>query len=51
VKGLAPAVRVIIVHEGHTQQAWGHASENLGDMSLLSTADVERLLAAEHPHA
>jgi uncharacterized protein (DUF58 family) len=51
VKGLGTAVQVIIVHEGPTQQAWGHASENLGDMSLLSTADVERLLAAEHPHA
>jgi uncharacterized protein (DUF58 family) len=51
VKSLGTALRVIIVHEGPTQQSWEHASENLGDMSLLSTADVERLLAAEYPHA
>jgi uncharacterized protein (DUF58 family) len=51
VKGLGTAVRVIIVHEGPTQTAWKEADEDLGEMSLLSTADVERLLAAEYPHA
>src|SRR5579864_1501274 len=51
VKGLGTAVRVIIVNEGPTQTAWQEAGENLGEMSLLSTAEVERLLAAEYPHA
>lgn len=51
VKGLGTAVRAIIVHEGPTQKAWEHVGENLGEVSVLSTADVERLLAAEYPHA
>ena len=51
VKALGTAVRAIIVHEGPTQKAWEHVDENLGEVSVLSTADVERLLAAEYPHA
>jgi len=51
VHALGTAVRAIIVHDGSTQKAWEQASENLGEVSVLSTADVERLLAAEYPHA
>jgi len=51
VHALGTAVRAIIVHDGYTQKAWEHASVNLGEVSVLSTADVERLLAAEYPHA
>jgi hypothetical protein len=51
VQALGTAVRAIIVHDGTTQKAWEQANENLGEVSVLSTADVERLLAAEYPHA
>ena len=51
VHALGTAVRAIIVHDGSTQKTWEQASENLGEVSVLSTADVERLLAAEYPHA
>ena len=51
VNALGTAVRAIIVHEGPTQKAWDHVDENPGEVSVLSTADVERLLAAEYPHA
>jgi uncharacterized protein (DUF58 family) len=51
LKALGSAVRAIIVHEGPTQKAWEQVGGNLGEVSVLSTADVERLLAAEYPHA
>jgi uncharacterized protein (DUF58 family) len=51
VKTLGTAVRAIIVHDGPTQKAWELASEELGEVSVISTADVEQLLAAEYPHA
>jgi uncharacterized protein (DUF58 family) len=51
VQALGTAVRAIIVHDGPTQKAWEHVDESLGEVSVLSTADVERLLAADYPHA
>ena len=51
VHALGTAVRAIIVHDGSTQKTWEQASENLGEVSVHSTADVERMLAAEYPHA
>lgn len=51
VQALGTAVRAIIVHDGPTQKAWEHVDESLGVVSVLSTADVEHLLAAEFPHA
>jgi uncharacterized protein (DUF58 family) len=44
VKALGTAVRVVIVHEGATTKPWALAEE-LGDVSLMSVADVERALA------
>jgi len=51
VTALGTAVRSIIVHEGPTQKAWEHLGEDRGEVSVISSADVERLLAAEYPHA
>ena len=45
VKALGTAVRVVIVHEGDTTKPWAEAEE-LGDVSMMSVADVERALAA-----
>ncbi len=45
MKALGTAVRVVIVHEGPTTKPWAGAEE-LGDVSLMSVADVERALAA-----
>jgi uncharacterized protein (DUF58 family) len=45
VKALGTAVRVVIVHEGPTTKPWAGAEE-LGDVSLMSVAEVERALAA-----
>jgi uncharacterized protein (DUF58 family) len=45
VKALGTAVRVVIVHEGPTTKPWAGAEE-LGDVSLMSVADVERAIAA-----
>jgi hypothetical protein len=50
VKALGTAVRVVIVHEGPTAKPWAGAEE-LGDVSLMSVADVERALAASGPQA
>ena len=46
VKALGTAVRVVIVHEGPTAKPWAGAEE-LGEVSLMSVADVERALAGE----
>jgi uncharacterized protein (DUF58 family) len=48
VKALGTAVRVVIVHEGPTAKPWAGAEE-LGEVSLMSVADVERALAASGP--
>ena len=45
---LGTAVRAIIVHEDPTKQAWEHVAEDIGELSVISTADVERLLATEY---
>jgi uncharacterized protein (DUF58 family) len=45
VKALGTAVRVVIVHDGPTTRPWAGAEE-LGDVSLMSVADVERALSA-----
>jgi len=45
VKALGTAVRVVIVHDGPTTKPSAGA-EDLGDVSLMSVADVERALAA-----
>jgi uncharacterized protein (DUF58 family) len=45
VKALGTAVRVVIVHEGPTTKP-SVGAEELGDVSLMSVADVERALAA-----
>ena len=51
VAALGTAVRGIIVHDGPTNRPWEHAAEELGELSAMSPADVERLLAAEYEHA
>jgi len=51
VKSLGTAVRAIIVHDGPTQRPWEHVGEELGELSLISPTDVERLIAAEYSHA
>jgi len=50
VKALGTAVRVVIVHEGPTTRPWAEA-EALGDVSLMSVADVESALARSAPAA
>lgn len=50
VQSLGAAVRGIIVHDGPTREPWEHASEELGELSVISPSDVERLLAAEYSH-
>ena len=50
VKALGTAVRVVIVHEGPTTRPWAEA-EALGEVSLMSVADVERALAKSAPQA
>jgi len=51
VKSLGTEVRAIIVHDGPTQTSWEHLGEELGELSLISPTDVERLLAAEYSDA
>jgi len=51
IRSLGTAVRAIIVHDGPTQTPWEHVGEEIGEVSLISPADVERLLAAEYSHA
>jgi uncharacterized protein (DUF58 family) len=51
VKALGAALRLIIVHEGPTQKAWEGVAEDLGEVSMISSSDVERLLAAEYSRA
>lgn len=51
VAALGTAVRGIIVHDGPTTKPWEHVGEELGELSVMTPADVERLLAAEYAHA
>ena len=50
VKSLGTAVRAIIVHDGPTQKPWENAGKDLGELSVISPADVENLLASEYAH-
>lgn len=51
VKAMGTAVRAIIVHDGPTQQPWEHSGEDIGELSVISPDDVERLLAQEYARA
>ncbi len=44
VKSLGTAVRAIIVHEGPTGESWQSVAEELGEISQMTPADVERLV-------
>lgn len=46
VKALGTAVRAIVVHEGPTSRSFAHVGEELGEISTMSLADVERALTA-----
>jgi uncharacterized protein (DUF58 family) len=41
------AIRVFIVHPGPTRRPWEGAARELGDITVVSPADVERRLVAE----
>jgi uncharacterized protein (DUF58 family) len=51
VKSLGTAVRILIVKQGATRDPWQAAAGELGEVTLLTPADVERLLAASLPRA
>ncbi len=44
VKSLGTSVRAIVVHEGATQIPWQNVGEELGEVSLMTPAEVERFL-------
>lgn len=46
VKSLGAALRILVVHEGPTRQPWQSVGEELGEITVLEPADVERSLAA-----
>jgi uncharacterized protein (DUF58 family) len=46
VKALGTALRVLVVHEGLTRESWQNVGADLGEVSLVTPADVERFLAA-----
>jgi uncharacterized protein (DUF58 family) len=46
VKALGTEVRVLVVREGETAQPWQAAGPELGEVGLLTPADVDRSLAA-----
>ncbi len=46
VKALGTAVQVIVVHEGPTTRGWQHLGSELGDILLMTPADVDRRIAA-----
>ena len=45
VQSLGTAVRTLIVCEGPTRRPWQNVGEELGEISLMTPADVERLVA------
>lgn len=47
VKSLGTAVRVLMVREGATTHSMQHVGEDLGEISILAPADVERALSAQ----
>jgi uncharacterized protein (DUF58 family) len=50
VKALGTAVRAIVVREGPTAQPWQHLGEELGELSQMTPADIERLLVPFQLH-
>jgi uncharacterized protein (DUF58 family) len=46
VKSLGTEVRALVVKEGPTRTAWQAAAEELGEVTLMTPADVENLLEA-----
>jgi len=51
VKSEGAAVRVLLVHEGPTREPWENAQEDLGEISRLTSDDVDRLLERATPLA
>jgi uncharacterized protein (DUF58 family) len=45
VKALGTAVRAIVVHEGPTTRPWQAVGDEIGQLSQMEVADVERALA------
>jgi len=46
VKALGTAVCALVVHAGETREPWQHVGEDLGSMSLMTPADIEKALDA-----
>ena len=51
VKSLGTSVRAIVVRDGATQAPWQNVGEELGEVSLMTPADVERFLHSARPIA
>ena len=49
VKALGTAVQVIVVHEGPTTRRWQDAGAELGEVTLMTPADVDRRIASSAP--
>jgi uncharacterized protein (DUF58 family) len=47
VRALGTAVHVLLVHEGATSQPWQQTGPELGEISVVTPADVERSLSAQ----
>lgn len=47
VKALGTAVRALIIHAGEPLSPWQGVGEELGEITLMSPGDVERLVAAQ----
>ncbi len=46
VRSMGAAVRVLVIHEGPTAKPWQAVGGELGELSLLTPAEVEKSLAA-----
>jgi uncharacterized protein (DUF58 family) len=44
VKALGTAVCALVVREGETREPWQHVGEELGSLSLMTPADIEKAL-------
>jgi hypothetical protein len=49
VQAQGTAVRAIIVHDGATTKPWEAAGADIGEVSVMSPADVDKALAASAP--
>jgi hypothetical protein len=47
IRDLGVAVRTFVVHPGPTRRSWEAAAADLGEITLLRPADVERRIALE----